>query len=92
MSFLPAVENKWLFSATIPHGIQEIISEHLAEDALRIEVKHGDIVNNKISHQYVICEDSDKLYALQQFLKSEQENRGVIFVKQRRRPKGFPFN
>ena len=81
LSFLPAVENKWLFSATIPHGIQEIISEHLAEDALRIEVKHGDIVNNKISHQYVICEDSDKLYALQQFLKSEQENRGVIFCK-----------
>ena len=81
LSFLPAVENKWLFSATIPHGIQEIISEHLAEDAVRIEVKHGDIVNNKISHQYVICEDSDKLYALQQFLKSEQENRGVIFCK-----------
>ncbi len=81
LSFLPAVENKWLFSATIPHGIQEIISEHLAKDALRIEVKHGDIVNNKISHQYVICEDSDKLYALQQFLKSEQENRGVIFCK-----------
>lgn len=81
LSFLPAVENKWLFSATIPHGIQEIISEHLAEDAVRIEVKHGDIVNNKISHQYVICEDSDKLYALQQFLQSEQENRGVIFCK-----------
>jgi len=81
LSFLPAVENKWLFSATIPHGIQEIISEHLAEDAVRIEVKHGDIVNNKISHQYVICEDSDKLYALQQFLQSEQQNRGVIFCK-----------
>ena len=81
LSFLPAVENKWLFSATIPHGIQEIISEHLAEDAVRIEVKHGDIVNHKISHQYVICEDSDKLYALQQFLQSEQENRGVIFCK-----------
>lgn len=81
LSFLPAVENKWLFSATIPHGIQEIISKHLAEDAERIEVSQNDVVNKNISHQYVMCDKSDKLYTLQRFLKSEHENRGVIFCK-----------
>ncbi|MCJ8288850.1 MAG: DEAD/DEAH box helicase [Crocinitomicaceae bacterium] len=81
LSSLPAVENKWLFSATIPHGIQEIISKHLAEGAERIIVNRGNIVNKKISHQYIICDDTAKLHALMMFLKSEHKNRGVIFCK-----------
>lgn len=81
LSFLPAIENKWLFSATIPNGIQEIISTHLAKDAQRIKVSQDHIVNKNISHQYVICNDTEKLYTLQLFLKSEKNNRGVIFCK-----------
>lgn len=81
LSFLPAVENKWLFSATIPNGIQEIISKHLSKDAERIEVSAANIVNKKISHQYVMCDDDEKLQALLLFLKSEHKNRGVIFCK-----------
>ncbi len=81
LSFLPAVENKWLFSATIPDGIQRIISKHLSPDAERIEVKQDDVVNKNITHQYQVCDDEDKLYALQLFLKSEAQNRGVIFCR-----------
>jgi ATP-dependent RNA helicase DeaD len=81
LSFLPVVKNKWLFSATLPHGIQEIITNHLANDAVRIEVNQNDTVNKNISHQYVMCNCSEKLYALQVFLKSQQEKRGVIFCK-----------
>jgi ATP-dependent RNA helicase DeaD len=81
LNFLPAIVNKWLFSATIPHGIQEIISKHLAEHAVRIEVSRDNVVNENISHQYVKCTDEEKLHTLQLFLKSERENRGVIFCK-----------
>lgn len=81
LSFLPSVENKWLFSATIPHGIQEIISKHLNKDAVRIEVKKEDVVNKNISHQYLVCDESEKLEALLLFLKSQHKNRGVIFCK-----------
>lgn len=81
LSFLPAIKNKWMFSATIPQGIQEIISKHLAKDAKRIAVSRADIVNKNISHQYVMCEDADKLHLLQLFLKSEHKNRGLIFCK-----------
>lgn len=81
LSSLSAIENKWLFSATIPNGIQAIISKHLADDAERVTVSRGNIVNKKISHQYVVCNDSDKMHALLQFLKSEHKNRGVIFCK-----------
>jgi len=81
LNSLSSIENKWLFSATIPNGIQEIISNHLSKDAERITVNRGNIVNKKISHQYVVCDDSEKMHALLQFLKSEHKNRGVIFCK-----------
>ncbi len=81
LGFLPAIENKWLFSATIPPGIQQIISKHLDKNAERIEVRREDTVNKNISHFYEVCKDSDKLYALQRFLKAEDENRGVIFCR-----------
>ena len=81
LSFLPAVENKWLFSATIPDGIQRIISKHLSPDAKRIEVKQEDVVNKNITHLYEVCDEDQKLYALQLFLKAQGENRGVIFCK-----------
>jgi len=81
LSFLTTIDNKWLFSATIPVGIQEIISKHLAKDAERIEVKRADVVNKNISHQYYTCDESEKLNALLLFLKSQHENRGVVFCK-----------
>lgn len=81
LSLLPSVENRWLFSATIPDGIKEIIKKHLAKDAERISVSRGNIVNAKIVHQYIVCADNEKLHALLEFLKSEHKNRGVIFCK-----------
>jgi len=81
LSFLPSVKNKWLFSATIPHGIQDIIGRHLSDDAHRVEVSRDSIVNKKIKHQYLVCEENQKLYILMQFLKSEHKNRGIIFCR-----------
>lgn len=81
LNALPAVENKWLFSATIPQGIQRIISQHLSKDAKRIEVQREDVVNKNISHQYLTCVESDKLNLLLLFLKSQHKNRGIIFCK-----------
>lgn len=81
LRFLPAIENKWLFSATMPHGIQEMISEHLSHDAQRIQVSRDEVVNKKITHKYEVCKETEKLQALELFLKSEGENRGVIFCK-----------
>ncbi|MFT4771712.1 MAG: ATP-dependent RNA helicase DeaD [Cryomorphaceae bacterium] len=81
LSFLPSVENKWLFSATMPQGIQQMISKHLSRDAKRIEVSQDDVVNKNITHKFEVCDEADKLYTLQLFLESQDENRGVIFCK-----------
>lgn len=83
LDFLPAIENKWLFSATLPKGIQEIISKHLSKEAKRFTVSRESIVNKNISHNYLICTDKEKLNALLLFLKSEHNNRGIIFCRTR---------
>ena len=81
LSFLPDVECKWLFSATMPQGIKQIVNQHMSPDAHRIEVNPKNVVNKNIAHQYLICEEDDKLHVLMQFLKSEKENRGMVFCK-----------
>ena len=81
LKYTASSENKWLFSATMPHGINQIVNEHLADDAHRIEISGRNVVNSKIEHQYFICEDGDKLNELLRFLKGKGDERGIIFCK-----------
>lgn len=81
LGFLHSAEQKWLFSATMPQGIKQIINEHMSEDAHRIEVSANNVVNKNIDHQYVICDEAEKLQMLLQFLKSQHKNRGIVFCK-----------
>ncbi len=75
------VKNKWLFSATMPHGIKQIVNEHMSPDAHRIEVSADNVVNKNIEHQFLICDEFEKLPILVQFLKTQKRNRGVVFCK-----------
>jgi len=52
LSALRNVENKWLFSATMPHGIKQIVNQHMAEDAHRIQISR-DVVNKNIEHKFL---------------------------------------
>lgn len=81
LELLPKVECKWLFSATMPEGIKQIVSTHLSANAYRVQVSENNVVNSKIDHQYVVCEDAEKLQALIQFVKSKPDERGVVFCK-----------
>jgi len=81
LSYLSDAKNKWLFSATIPQGIKQIINQHLAEDAHKIVVGGSNVVNKNIEHQYFVCLENEKLQMLTQFLRSQQEGRGMIFTK-----------
>jgi len=76
-----SADSKWLFSATLPHEIRQIINRHLSEDAHKIEVSGKNVVNKHIEHQYIICEEYEKLNVLLRFLESQKENRGLIFCK-----------
>ena len=72
----------WLFSATIPDSLKEIISSYMDDDAYKVEVDVKNVVNRDIEHQYVQCIDTkDKLNTLLEFLRTQGKGRGIIFCK-----------
>lgn len=73
--------NVWLFSATIPSELNEIINQYVSKDALRISVDKSETVNAGIEHQFVTGDDNTKLDTLASFLKSQGKNRGIVFTK-----------
>ena len=81
LKYVSKAENKWLFSATLPHGIRQIVNQHLSEDAHKIEVSGSNVVNKHIDHQYIVCDEYEKLNMLLKFLKNEKDHRGLVFCK-----------
>ncbi|MFM7022430.1 MAG: DEAD/DEAH box helicase [Flavobacteriales bacterium] len=71
----------WLFSATMPKEILDIIDKYMSPDAFKIQIDKDKIVNQKIDHQFVRCEVADKFNMLFRFLKSQGQSRGVVFCK-----------
>ncbi len=73
--------NVWLFSATIPHSLNDIITDYVHKNAERVTIDKDDAVNKGIDHQFVVGDESGKLDTLIYFLKTQKENRGIIFTK-----------
>jgi ATP-dependent RNA helicase DeaD len=72
----------WLFSATIPDTLSQIIHTYMDEDAYKVEVDVKNVVNRDIEHQYVQCIDTkDKLDTLLEFLRTQGKGRGIVFCK-----------
>ncbi|EMR01795.1 DEAD/DEAH box helicase [Cesiribacter andamanensis] len=71
----------WLFSATMPPDIQAIIKKYMAPDAHRIQVDAQHQVNKDIDHRYIICEENEKLPVLLDFLRQQEDSRGLVFCK-----------
>ena len=83
LEFLQDAQSKWLFSATMPNGIQKIVHEHMNHNAHRISFSRENEVNVNIEHKYILSNDSEKFYALLQFLNSVKNLRGIIFCRTR---------
>ena len=79
--------NIWLFSATMPKEIIQIINNYMDSEAVKVEVNKGQKFNPDILHQYAICDQDQKIEALIFFLKSHKKERGIIFCKTKRATK-----
>lgn len=73
--------NVWLFSATIPQDLNEIINKYVGKNVRRVSIDKADAVNTGIRHQFVAGDDNSKLDTLTYFLKSVGKQRGIIFTK-----------
>lgn len=78
---LKSVESHWLFSATMPDGIQNIIDRYIHSDAPNIKVNPSKVVNTKIIHQHYVT--NNKYGSLRRFLRLNKNKRGIVFCKTR---------
>ena len=81
LDYVPVEKHVWLFSATMPEGIQEIIRKFLRKNPQRIEISRNAGVNSGVTHEYITCQSKDKLQELMQYLNYQKQERGMIFCQ-----------
>jgi ATP-dependent RNA helicase DeaD len=81
LSFTQKNADTWLFSATLPEDIQKVIKKFMSTGYKEVKIDVENQVNKNITHEYVICEKGDKLNAMNQFLRKQNDKRGVIFCR-----------
>jgi ATP-dependent RNA helicase DeaD len=73
----------WLFSATIPEGIAQLIREHMSAQAPHVKIDRRQIVNRKIEHQCLIATRDEKIERIDEFLHQHPTDRGLVFCRTR---------
>ncbi len=81
LNFTKGTRNTWLFSATMPEGIQHIIKSYMSKDAYKIEVNRDGLVNANITHQYIVTSIDNKLNTLYKILETRPDERGIVFCR-----------
>ena len=76
-----ASKNTWLFSATMPESLKDIVKRYIKPDAVRLEINRNSLVNANISHSFIETTIQNKINVLVSVLEERTEERGIIFCK-----------
>ena len=78
---LPKNRRTYLFSATMPGELKDIVHNYMSKSAVSIHSDMEVIGNESIDHQYIVVDPIEKLDVLLHFLNSQEGGRGIIFCK-----------
>ena len=78
---LPKNRRTFLFSATMPGTIKQLIQNYLNKNVVQVSADMQTVGNQGIDHQYIIVDPIEKLDVLMHFLTSKEGERGIIFCK-----------
>ena len=78
---LPKNRKTYLFSATMPGTIKQLIQNYLNKNVIQVSANMETIGNQGIDHQYIVVDPIEKLNVLMHFLTSKEGERGIIFCK-----------
>ena len=78
---LPVTRNTFLFSATMPGTIKQLIQNYLNKNVVQVSANMETIGNQGIDHQYIVVDPVEKLDVLMHFLNTKEGERGIIFCK-----------
>ena len=78
---LPKDHRTFLFSATLPGTIKQLIQNYLHKNVIEVAINMEITGNQEIDHQYIVVSPIEKLDVLMHFLSSKEGQRGIIFCK-----------
>ena len=78
---LPKNRRTFLFSATMPGELKDIVHNYMSKSAININSEQETIGHQGIDHQYIVVEPIEKLDVLLHFLSTQEGGRGIIFCK-----------
>ncbi|WP_310558589.1 DEAD/DEAH box helicase [Flavobacterium sp.] len=78
---LPKNHRTFLFSATMPGTIKQLIQNYLNKNVVQVSADMQTVGNQGIDHQYIVVDPIEKLDVLMHFLTSKDGERGIIFCK-----------
>jgi ATP-dependent RNA helicase DeaD len=78
---LPKNRKTFLFSATMPGTIKQLIQNYLNKNVVQVSANMETVGNQGIDHQYIVVDPIEKLNVLMHFLTSKDGERGIIFCK-----------
>jgi ATP-dependent RNA helicase DeaD len=82
LSFTPDDKNTWLFSATMPKEVRNIMKNYMS-NPFELTVGEQNTGNVNIEHMYVVVQERDRYLALKRILDYTPEIFGVIFCRTR---------
>lgn len=78
---LPKNRRTFLFTATMPGTIKQLVQNYLSKNVVHIEADMATLGHQGIDHQYVVVQPEEKLDVLLHFLNTKAGQRGIIFCK-----------
>ncbi|SHG75389.1 ATP-dependent RNA helicase DeaD [Flavobacterium fluvii] len=78
---LPKNHRTFLFSATMPGTIKQLIQNYLNKNVVQVSANMETVGNQGIDHQYIVVDPIEKLDVLMHFLTSKDGERGIVFCK-----------
>jgi ATP-dependent RNA helicase DeaD len=80
LAFTPEDKKTWLFSATMPKAIKNIVHEYM-NNPKEVSISAGVKVNENIAHKYVLLKSTDKTEAIKRFMDQHADFYGIIFCR-----------
>lgn len=78
---LPKKRRTFMFSATMPGELKDIVHNYMSKNLLSISVDMEILGHEGIDHQYIVVEPIEKLDVLLHFLSTQEGGRGIIFCR-----------
>ncbi|MEK7951006.1 DEAD/DEAH box helicase [Luteolibacter soli] len=74
-------KSTWLFSATFPDAIQQLVHGCMSAKPHRLTIDAAHVVNRDIDHRFAVCPRDEKAQFIADYLERRDDERGLVFCR-----------